>query len=147
MLLLTPLMIGLSAAFVVHSEAQEASGTVQFVVTDVRNEKGSVRVLLWDAPRGYPSKFNRAKRQGTGKIVKGRAVVIFKGLPPGSWAALAYHDEDGNGQLRKNFIGMPKEGMGASRNARGRMGPPSFEDASFEQRSVNQIQRIALRYL
>ncbi len=42
------------------------------------------------------------------------------------------HDENGNGKLDKNFIGMPTEGYGASRAARGTMGPPKWEDAVFQ---------------
>jgi uncharacterized protein (DUF2141 family) len=43
-----------------------------------------------------------------------------------------YHDENGNGQLDKNMMGIPRERVGFSRDARGRMGPPSFADAAID---------------
>ena len=104
-------------------------------------------VALWDQPKGYPSKQDRALRNGAGRISKGKAVVSFKGLPHGTYAAFAFHDEDGNGRIKTNWIGMPKEGVGASNNARGRMGPPSFKQASFELASDRSAIRIKLCYL
>lgn len=56
----------------------------------------------------------------------------FAGVQPGSYALMVYHDENGNGQLDKAANGMPLEGYGFSRNARGHWGPPSFEDARFD---------------
>lgn len=42
------------------------------------------------------------------------------------------HDENGNGKLDSNWLGIPSEPVGASNDARGQFGPPSFEDAAFE---------------
>ena len=43
----------------------------------------------------------------------------------------AYHDENGNGKLDTNFLGIPSEGVAASNDAKGTMGPPSYEKAKF----------------
>ncbi len=40
--------------------------------------------------------------------------VNFAGIAPGRYAVTAQHDEDGDGKLKTNFIGMPKEGVGIS---------------------------------
>ena len=45
--------------------------------------------------------------------------VRFNNLAPGSYVASVQHDEDGNGKLKTNFIGMPKEGIGLSNNPGG----------------------------
>jgi len=39
------------------------------------------------------------------------------------------HDENSNGKMDTNFIGMPREGVGASNNAKGHMGPLKFRAA------------------
>ena len=39
------------------------------------------------------------------------AQVTFKDLPQGSYAVSVLHDENGNGKMDKNFVGMPKEGL------------------------------------
>ena len=43
-----------------------------------------------------------------------------------------FHDENANGKIDRNFVGIPKEGYGTSNDAKGFMGPPKYEDAKFE---------------
>lgn len=59
-------------------------------------------------------------------------VLSFRDLPPGRYGVSLYHDQNGNGRLDTNAVGMPTEPYGASRDARGRMGPPRFVDAVIE---------------
>ncbi len=42
---------------------------------------------------------------------------------------------------------LPREGFGFSRDAKIRMGPPSFDNAAFELGSERERQRIRMRYL
>lgn len=53
-------------------------------------------------------------------------------LPYGRYAIQVFHDLDGNDQLNASRIGIPREPVGTSNNARARMGPPRFNAASFE---------------
>jgi uncharacterized protein (DUF2141 family) len=45
-------------------------------------------------------------------------------------AVAVFQDIDGNGRLSKNLLGIPVEPYGFSRNARGALGPPRFDNAS-----------------
>jgi uncharacterized protein (DUF2141 family) len=65
------------------------------------------------------------------RIANGRALCVFRNVAPGTYGISAIHDENNNGKLDTNFIGMPTEDYCASRNARGFMGPPRFTDAKF----------------
>jgi uncharacterized protein (DUF2141 family) len=56
--------------------------------------------------------------------------VPVTGVPAGTWAVMAYQDVNENGELDRYFFGLPKENYGFSRDARGKFGPPSFDDAS-----------------
>jgi len=47
----------------------------------------------------------------------------------GEYAVAAFHDTNGNGELDRNFFGMPKEPYGFSNDARGVFGPASWQDA------------------
>lgn len=47
-------------------------------------------------------------------------------------AVVAYHDENENGQLDRNGIGIPSERYGYSNNARDHDGPPTFPAASIK---------------
>lgn len=52
------------------------------------------------------------------------------GIPAGDVAVLVYVDENENGLIDKNFIGIPKEPLGISNNYRPK-GPPAFGRAKF----------------
>ncbi len=64
---------------------------------------------------------------------------VFKDVPAGTYAVAIYHDQDKNGEMDTNWIGIPKEPYAFSNNAMGKMGPPNFDDASFEVRSNTDI--------
>jgi outer membrane protein len=51
-------------------------------------------------------------------------------LPSGEYALVVYQDENSNGQLDKNFIGIPREPLGFS-NSYWPQGPPAFTRAAF----------------
>ena len=57
-------------------------------------------------------------------------IYSIEDIPQGVIAVLVYVDENENGLIDKNFIGIPKEALGISNNYRPK-GPPSFGRASF----------------
>ncbi len=69
---------------------------------------------------------------GVAPAKPGSVVISVEGIPPGRYAVQAYHDEDGNGRLRRGLFGLRTEAIGSSRDARVRLGPPSFEDAAID---------------
>ncbi|HEY3500081.1 MAG TPA: DUF2141 domain-containing protein [Polyangiaceae bacterium] len=111
---------------VVAAEETPDSNEVQFR-TQLRERGGVVRCGLF-AQSGWLTKPVGAA------IVKantGRPICVFRGIPKGTYGLSAFHDKNDNGKLDTNFFGMPTEDYCASNNARGFMGPPSFEDAKF----------------
>jgi uncharacterized protein (DUF2141 family) len=48
-----------------------------------------------------------------------------------TYAVIIYHDLNGNGEIDMRRFGRPREPYGFSTNARGRFGPPSFDEVSF----------------
>ena len=57
------------------------------------------------------------------------------------------HDENGNGKADRALGMMPKEGFGFSRDAKVRMGPPSFDSAAFDYSGDARVLRIKMRYM
>lgn len=60
---------------------------------------------------------------------RGDVVLTIKDVPDGEWAVNAFLDENKNGRLDTNALGIPTEPWGFSRNAKGMFGPPTFDDA------------------
>ncbi len=74
-------------------------------------------------------------------------VVVFESLPPGEYAISVFHDENKNGKMDSNFFGIPKEGVGASNDAKGQLGPPHDKDAKFNFTGNTQSIIINMIYL
>ena len=65
-------------------------------------------------------------------IKTGGAMLTFANLPKGGYAVAVFHDEDADGELDTNFVGIPTEAYGFSNNARGVFGPPELSEQLFE---------------
>ena len=131
---MTAALLALLLAAAIPPPAPAAPGTATLVVevTGLKDDQGSVQVALHASEDGFPTRPEKALRQASVPISDGRARVVFEGLAPGSYAVAAYHDENGDGRLDTGFLGIPSEGLAASNDAKGFMGPPSFEKARVE---------------
>jgi uncharacterized protein (DUF2141 family) len=110
------------------------SATLTVEIAGLKDDAGTVHASLYASADGFPTRPAKAFRQADAFISGGTARVVFQGLPPGGYAVAAYHDENGNGKLDTGFLGIPTEGLGASNDAKGFMGPPPFDEARVEVR-------------
>ena len=65
---------------------------------------------------------------------------------PGRYALAFAHDEDGDGELDRDWIGIPQEGFGFSNDAAPGLGPPSFESARFAHEEASTTLSVRARY-
>lgn len=61
---------------------------------------------------------------------QGTMDVIVKDVPPGTYAVTAHHDINRNGKVDQNLLGVPKEGVGFSRNPMLILRAPRFDETS-----------------
>ena len=59
-------------------------------------------------------------------------LYTFHDVPFAVYAIKTFHDENDNGRMDTNFLGIPVENYGFSNNARGSFGPPDWSDARFD---------------
>jgi uncharacterized protein (DUF2141 family) len=124
------------------------TGTLTVRVTGARNTKGKIGVTLFQNAQGFPDDTSKAIRQERVEIDPKTmsAQVMFKDLPQGTFAISVLHDENGNGKMDKNFVGMPKEGYGASNNPSKKRRAPTFDEAKFSLNTSEQAIEITLLY-
>lgn len=77
----------------------------------------------WDASEGAVASVRESVTGATAR-------VVFDTLEPGPHAVMLFHDENGNGELDSNMLGIPSEDYGFSNNV-GRYGRPAFAEAQF----------------
>jgi uncharacterized protein (DUF2141 family) len=112
--------------------AQDAGTHVLTVkVENITEVKGKLFLSLWEKADGFPAKSEVALRRQAVPVTGTQQTLMFEGLPPGTYAVSAAQDVNDNGKIDANFIGIPKEPVGVSNDAKGRFGPPKFEDAKF----------------
>ena len=104
--------------------------TLQVNLTGIQHDRGSMRVGLYSDPKTFRKEAQAVSIQQV-PAQPGTATVSFSALPPGRYAIMAYHDEDGNGELNRRFGMFPTEGYGLSNNPVV-SGPPAYEDSAFE---------------
>jgi uncharacterized protein (DUF2141 family) len=129
-----------------QTQAPQAS-VVHVEIKGLRNDKGQVFCALYSSPDGFPKRSERAIAHVHSAISDKQAVCEFSGIAPGTYAVSVFHDENSNGKLDTNFMGIPREGVGASNNAKGHLGPPKFDDAAFQLSGGRVDLKIKINYL
>jgi uncharacterized protein (DUF2141 family) len=121
--------------------AQTAS--LQVSVNNIKSKKGSIRIGLFTENEFLKTAFE-------GKIVKATTdgvTVVFENLKEGVYAVSVIHDENENGVLDTNKLGIPKEGFAFGNNAMGTFGPPAFEEAKIEIHDQPVKQELKMKYM
>ncbi len=126
---------------------EPTAGDISVIVTGLRSERGVVRVSLYASPEGFPNDATKSLVSLQAGIVGGQARVVFRGVEPGTYAVSVLHDENNNRKLDTNFLGMPTEGVGSTNRAQGRLGPPRYEDSTFEHGNQNTHLKLSVTYL
>lgn len=127
--------------------AQDNRGAVVVEITGFRNSDGQVGILLFSREEGFPTDHKLAVKKIFSGIDQNACRVTLENIPYGFYAVSVFHDENADGKLKKNIFGIPREGIGASRNPTIRFGPPKFSEARFTLDSKEQRLAITMRYL
>lgn len=119
------------------------SAELKVTVEQVANRNGYILVALCT-----PETFLRAGCPYTGRVpaITGDTEVVVRDVAPGIYALQAFHDENDNLDLDRNFFGMPQEGMGFGNDAKMRFGPPHFGDATINVPASGATTFLRLRY-
>jgi len=126
-----------------HSAPSELIVEVQ----GLHSGKGQVICFLYANADGFPAEPGRALARRVTPIADRAATCRFADLPPGAYAVAVVHDENRNGRLDRNLLGLPTEGVGASNNPISHFGPPKFEKARFDYAGGSKTVSIPIHYL
>jgi uncharacterized protein (DUF2141 family) len=137
-------VIGALCAVFLITTAQSRSAQMPATAT----LKIKVGVTLFQDANGFPDNTSNAIRQQAVDIDPNTltAQVIFSDVPQGIYAVSVLHDENLNGKLDKNFMGIPKEGYGPSNNPAKKRRAPTFDEAKFSLDAPEQTIEIKLIY-
>lgn len=121
-------------------------GTLVVLLDGFRNSQGNVIVSLFRQSKGFPEDMNRAVENADAAITDRKARVVFENISYGEYALSVLHDENRNGRMDSNLMGIPREGHGASNNPERQFAPPKFEEARFLLDSEEKSLTVRVRY-
>jgi len=125
-----------------------AQSRVDLVVSNFVNDKGICRACIFNSESSFSGEGGAPVKCVQVQIKNKKAFVSFDELEAGSYAVFLFHDANNNNKMDKNFMGIPKEGYGASRNKLPFASAPSFRDNKFDLPAGKTLQlQVKLRNL
>jgi len=140
--------------FVLPVNASELRITVE----GIRSPHGTILIGLYDSLESFtraielsdkdgflndPNRFAAVALRANAAM---KSAVVLTNLDPGQYSIILFHDENGNGKLDKNALGVPTEPYGFSNNVQGFLGPPAFKKTVMQVNTSDKAVRIVLNY-
>jgi uncharacterized protein (DUF2141 family) len=147
-ILLIVLRLATSAAAQTGSPTPAASpqNPLDIEVIGLRNDSGEVGCSLFNDAQAFPRDDSKVLRHVWAPIRSHKAICEFTDLAPGDYAAVVFHDENGDHEFNMNAFGMPMEGYGFSNDAAALFAPPDFKSAAFTYNGTHLYIVINIRY-
>ena len=128
-------------------ENQISSNHLNIEITGIKNKQGQICLSLFNKHHGFPNDGNNAIQTSCIKVTDIKERVTLTNLAPGSYAIAIFHDENNDGILNFNWVGIPTEGFGFSQNPPILKGIPKFKDSAIIVSDSEINIEIKLKYL
>ena len=109
---------------------QAMAATLTVHVTDIDKKGGILRLSLYDQS-GWSKDEDTPIASANVPAAMPETTVTLADIKPGVYAIKLFQDANDNGKFAQNFIGMPLERYGFSRDARPFLSAPAFRRTKF----------------
>lgn len=140
-------IVTLFCSLPICAQTPQSDSLIRVVVIGLHNGRGQVVCSLYSSDNGFPKDAAKALTRTQANISFGQASCEFKNVAAGTYAVAVFHDENSNGKLDTKLLGIPREGVGASNDAKGHFGPPKFAAAAFQFTGGRKELKIKIVYL
>ena len=123
--------IGLFVSLYLFTNVGLSQNEIVAGINNLKNNNGVCRACIFNNPSSFTSETAIPFKCITVPIKNQSATALFNDIPPGTYAMFVLHDENNNNKMDKNFIGIPKEGYGASGNKLPFASAPGYNDNKF----------------
>ena len=122
---------------------QACAATLTVKITGISEAVGNMAVRLVASQDAYDGKAKASAAQMLPVASTEAMTLTFPDLLPGTYAVLVMQDENGNGKLDSNILGIPKEGYGFSNNPNV-MRKPYFDETKFVVTAADKMIEIEI---
>jgi len=123
----------------------QAPAKLTIRVVDLRNHKGRLIFGVFASEKGFPSS-ERDSRNWQVRAVDADTIEFTCELPPGKYGASALHDENKNGKMDMNALGIPSEGYAVTNNPKPRFRAAKFSESLFDLPPEGATLTISMQY-
>lgn len=134
-----------SALLLLLAAANGSTATFQIDVEGLRGSRGLIQACITRDPGHFPD-CRGDPLAVTQTMPAASRQMRFVGLSPGRYAVSLLHDANANARLDMLF-GIPREGIGFSRNPAFRFGAPPFDAVDIDLSAGFTRTTIRMRYL
>ncbi|TRX54986.1 DUF2141 domain-containing protein [Thalassomonas sp. M1454] len=139
-------MKALFTSLLLLCSSQVFAATLTIEINDIASEKGEIVINVYDKEKNWmEEKSKYITKQSivplAGQVRDGKLVTTIE-LPEGEYGLYIYQDWDSNKEMDSNWIGIPREPVATSNNAKGSMGPPDYDDAKFNLPATGATQSV-----
>ena len=124
------------------------SQTMNITVTNIRSTNGKISISIFASEEEFKTEKPSYTQVFDKANVKDKTCTVKIDYKSGTYGLSVYDDENGNGKMDENFLGMPKEGFGLSNYKIKGLSRPAFKDFSFPLKTnENRAVTVEMKYL
>ena len=122
-----------------------ANYQLEIAVTLPENATGKLYLVVYDNKSDFLGEKGELTIYETAELRKNPSIKLNQ-VKEGTYAFVAFIDENNNGVMDKNRLGIPKEPIGFSVSKMGLFGPPSFKKASYQIPGTKSVELVIERF-
>lgn len=132
-------------AFYVLSIFALATNSKQtLLISNLQNKSGKLFIGWYDSPESFSGKDPIFSKEVDIKNMS-EISISFENIPDGRYGISLFLDENNNGKMDLNFLGIPKEKYGFSNNVYPATRAANFDEAAFEIQGKSKTIPIRLK--
>ncbi len=117
---------------------------VEVTITGIRSDKGQIAIGVFKDNETFQKEDAFLDKQFVKKEIANGVMKVQFSLDPGIYGLSLLDDENSNGKMEYNFLGIPKEGFGFSDYYHKGITKPKFDAFKFSLDN-DQTRRITIR--
>ncbi len=122
----------------------EGQKPLKLTINNLESSSAEVRVAFFTKDNEFLNKEDVFKRYKFKPTSANSLTVEIDDLKYGEYAISTYQDVDGNGEIEKTKIGVPKEPYGFSNDVKPGMSKPKFDECKFTYDEKSNTQTIQM---
>ncbi len=120
---------------------------VKLKVTEVKSTKGKIVIILFKDHETFEEERGFRRIAFSKDSLTNGAIDLYFTIEPGIYGITLLDDEDSNGVMNKNFIGIPKEGFGFSNYYLTKMRLPHFDEFKIKINAGENTVLVRVKYI